>query len=116
VNAVRWDMHLHGAKFIIIEFLAASAVVAWVFIASLNYYSSRHINFWGILWISFFFAILLNCIAIALIAIKIKQKEGRRPVPKYKIRMELIALTLILFILIPFIPLFVAYRDWKSDK
>jgi hypothetical protein len=108
-------MHLHGAKFIIIEFTGAAVVVAWVFIASLIYYSSRPFSFWGILWISFFFAIFLNCIAIALIAIKIRKEEGKRPVPKYKIRMEFIALTLILFILIPFIPLVQAHRDWKKE-
>jgi len=104
-------MRLHGARFIIIEFLIASIITAWVVIASIRYYSSKPIGVFGIIWILWFFGIFLNCIAVMFIAIRIRKREGNRPNPKKQIRMEWIALTVIVGLLVPFLLPYIAYRE-----
>lgn len=114
-NAVRFDMHVNGGRFIIWEFIIASIIVAGVVVISAIHYASSKLSIFGGFWIFSFLGILFNCLTIAILAINISRNEGNRPEVNEKVNAKLLAVLFTLYILTPYVLFFTACRQAKKN-
>ena len=115
INAVRFDMHIHGGRFIIWEFIIASIILAGVVVVSVIHFFSTTPSFFGGLWVFSFLGVLLNCLIIAILAARIGKKEGNRPKIVGKINPKLLSLMFTAYIIIPYLLSFVTCRQIEKD-
>ena len=113
-DAVRFDMSIHGARFIIWEFIFASIIIAGVITTSAIHYVTSTLSFFGGLWIFSFLGILFNCLVIVILARKISRKEGNRPAIVDKVNPKTIALLFTIYILTPYLLSFATC--WQIKK
>ena len=115
INAVRFDMNIHGGRFIIWEFIIASIIVAGVVVFSTIHYFSSRLSFLGGLWIFSFLGILFNCLVITIIAIRISKNEGNRPEIVEKVNPKILAVMFTIYIVTPYLLSFVTCRQIKKN-
>lgn len=77
---VQYDMHLHGSRFILVEFTLATILETGLLLLSINYGSRMPIwPWWYWPWLIICAGLILNSVSIWLLARQIAQKEGEHP-------------------------------------
>ncbi len=107
---VQFDMHLHGSRFIVVEFALAAVLEAMLLLLSINYgLRSTDWPWWYWPWLILCTGLILNSITICLLARQIAEKEGARP-PRPDT--PPIAATLWVFSLLTILPLVFPLLAW----
>ena len=79
-DGIQYDMHLHGGRFVVIEFSFAAGMMALVMFFSIRFaWQTPSWPWWLWPWLIECAGIMLNCLFIALIARRIAHQEGARP-------------------------------------
>lgn len=79
-DGVQYDMHLHGSRFIVVEFALATVLEAGLLMLSINYaFRMPDWPWWYLPWLIVLAGMILNSITIWILARQITQKEGARP-------------------------------------
>ena len=79
-DGVQYDMHLHGSRFIIIEFALATIVEVVVLLFSINY--ALHLlvwPWWYAPWLVICAGLIPNSVTVWFVARNIAEKEGAYP-------------------------------------
>lgn len=77
---VQYDMHLHGSRFIIVEFALATVLEVGLLLLSINY-AFRLLDWpwWYLPWLILCAGMIPNSITVWLLARQIAEKQGARP-------------------------------------
>lgn len=109
---VQYDMHLHGSRFIVVEFAFAPILEAGLLVLSINY--GHHLlgwPWWYCPWLILCAGLIPNSITIWLLARQIARKEGARP-PRPD--GPFIERTLWMFSLVTILPLVLPLLAWRQ--
>jgi hypothetical protein len=108
-EAVKYDIRLHGARFIILEFMLVGLGAFGLAIVELLHAAYGMFPLLGGVW---FLSFALNCLAVVLLARHV-QRFGTSTVLSDR-RLQLYALELIVMLLIPLAVAVVVMIQWRS--
>lgn len=79
-DGVQYDMHLHGSRFILVEFTVAVVLLAMLLLSSiLMALRTPRWPWWLVLWLVVCAGLTLNYASMLLLARQIARAEGPRP-------------------------------------
>jgi hypothetical protein len=79
-DGIQYDMHLHGSRFIVIEFALATILEVALLMLSINY--ALHLlvwPWWYAPWLIICAGLIPNTVTVWFVARKIAEKEGAHP-------------------------------------
>lgn len=102
-DGVQYDMHLHGSRFIIVEFALTAGLALVLFALSVNFaLHTQELPWWYVPWIIVCAGIFLNSVAVTLLARDISKLGGARPpLPKNTDGVWLLPLLVVIPLLLP---------------
>jgi len=111
-DGIQYDMHLHGSRFIVVEFVLATGLMALLLLFSARYaWQTPSWPWWLGPWIVICAGMMLNCAIIAQIARRIARAKGARPERPDHPALAHYNWVLPLLILVPFILPILAWRQ-----